>query len=310
MNPLYVVTVVFNPNRYKTRYNLYRDFAKHVADSGAQLLTVEVAFGERPFEVTEAGNRWHLQLKTDSELWLKENALNLGIQRLPDAWKYVAWVDCDLQFGRPDWALETVHQLQHDPVVQMFSTALDMGPTGDPLNTFKGFAYCYRNGIARKKSLAEARYYDYGDYWHPGFCWAATRDAFDGLGGLIDWAIVGSADYHMAQALIGNVESSVPAALDPGYHESAKIWQDRADKCVMGHIGYVDGTIMHRWHGKKRQRAYRDRWQVLIGNAFDPELDLKRDWQGLWQLTDRTPQLKRDLMSYFKQRSEDSIDVA
>ena len=52
MNPLYVVTAVFNPRRFRSRYNLYQHFNKWVAGSGVRLLTVEVAFGEREHAVT------------------------------------------------------------------------------------------------------------------------------------------------------------------------------------------------------------------------------------------------------------------
>jgi hypothetical protein len=58
------------------------DVRARVRSGGSDLYTAEVAFGERHFEVTEAGNPRHLQLRTTSEIWHKENALNLLIQRL------------------------------------------------------------------------------------------------------------------------------------------------------------------------------------------------------------------------------------
>src|SRR4051812_49367686 len=90
--PLYVVTPIFNPVRYRSRWKLYEDFARRVEQAGAILYTVEVAFGERAFAVTEAGHPRHIQLRTDHELWLKENIINVGVARLPHDWKYVAWV--------------------------------------------------------------------------------------------------------------------------------------------------------------------------------------------------------------------------
>ena len=98
--------------------------------SSAILHTVEVAFGGRHFEVTEPGNPNHLQLRIHmQELWLKECALNLliadVIRRHPDA-KYFAWVDADVLFSRADWAQETLHQLQHYHIVQMWSMCQDL----------------------------------------------------------------------------------------------------------------------------------------------------------------------------------------
>src|ERR1700684_2396379 len=79
--PLYVVTTVFNSPRYRSRWRLYEDFAKMVAEAGAILYTVEVAFGDRAFAVTEASNPRHIQLRTNTELWFKEQAINLGVAR-------------------------------------------------------------------------------------------------------------------------------------------------------------------------------------------------------------------------------------
>lgn len=314
-DPLYVVTSYFNPMRWKSRKRLYDAFAKHMQDSGVILYTHEIAFGDRPYEVTDKNNKFHIQSRTKNELWLKENALNLAVQRLPENWKYVAWIDADITFVRPDWAEETKQCLQHDPVVQMWSVAQDMAPDFTPVQTFQSFAYCYRNNIKRASSLSEAKNLNdyYGNqeyaYRHPGFAHAMTRQAWDDLGGLIDFAILGSADYSQCMALIGEAEKTLPAKIDNGYKEQVLIWQDRALKYIAGNFGYVPGTIMHSHHGPKRFRHYKERWSILVDNKFDPEFDLKRDAFGLWQLTDRNPKLHRDIAKYFAERCEDSLEI-
>jgi hypothetical protein len=57
---LHVISVVFNPLRFRSRYNLFRDFKRHVEASGATLWVVELAYGDRPFEVAECDNPRHL----------------------------------------------------------------------------------------------------------------------------------------------------------------------------------------------------------------------------------------------------------
>lgn len=300
MNDLYVIAVISNPCRYRSRYELYRKFARHVTDSGARLLTVEAAFGDRAFEVTESNRPDHVQLRTDHEVWHKENLINIGISRLPSDWKYVAWVDADVSFARPDWAEETVAQLQHHPIVQMFSVAHDLSASFEPFQVHRGFGYSYQNKLKGGNSY---------EFWHPGFAWAATREAINGLGQLMDWAVLGAADHHMALALIGEVHKSMPDGLAKSYWERARQWQERAEQCVKRNLGFVEGLLLHHWHGKKRDRRYVERWSILQRNGFDPELDLKRDWQGLFQLTDRNPRLRDELRHYFRARNEDSIDL-
>ncbi|CAM6054453.1 unnamed protein product [Sphagnum tenellum] len=299
--------LITNPARFRTRYHLYREFAKYIEDSGAILVTVEVAFGDREFEVTDSSNPNHIQFRTSHELWHKENLINLAAQRLPKDWKYVAWIDADVQFARKDWVDETIHQLQHFSVVQMFSHALDLGPDHQPLNTFVGFvAQWYRSNGSIPANMEE-----YG-VWHPGYAWAMRRDAWDALGGLIDWAIIGSADRYMACSLIGELVQCLSenfATNCPIYTEWCFEWQARAERHIKHNIGYVDGLLMHYFHGSKRKRGYFDRPSVLWANYFDPSKDIKRDSQGLWQLTDQKPKLRDQLRMYFVRRDEDSRDL-
>ena len=86
------VTAISNPARYETRYRLYKKFAKHIEqDLGQHLITVECQLGARPFEVTQAGNENHVQVRSDSELWHKENMLNIAMSRLTHDVKYICW---------------------------------------------------------------------------------------------------------------------------------------------------------------------------------------------------------------------------
>lgn len=299
---LWIVAVVSNPERYKSRYQLFERFKTSVEKAGANLLIVELAFGQRPFEMTEANNPLHVQLRTGDEIWHKEAMVNLGISRLPPDWKYVAWIDADVEFMRPDWVTEIVHQLQHYSVIQLFQNAIDLGPQGEVLKTVDSFMHSWATNQAPPYA------HKYYPHWHPGYAWAARRDAVNDLGGLIDYAILGAADHHMAWALVGNVQNHIPKNLTPAYKKHLMIWQDRAEKHVRRNVGYMPGTIYHYWHGSKKNRRYIERWQILLKHGFDPELDLKKDWQGLPMLSDAGLRMRNDIRAYFQQRNEDSID--
>ena len=97
---LYVVAPIINSSRYRSRYRLYREFAKYISDAGAILYTIEAAYGDRAFEITEASSRNQIRVRTNHEVWHKENLINIGVSRLPADWKYVAWIDADIQFAR------------------------------------------------------------------------------------------------------------------------------------------------------------------------------------------------------------------
>lgn len=297
---LHVITAISNPVRYRSRYDLYRKFEKYVADSGATLWTVEMAFGDRPFEVTQADNPRHIQVRSFFELWAKEGLLTLGLNRLPASAEYVAWIDADVKFTRDDWAVETIQQLQHYYFVQMFAQAQDLGPRNEPVGPLhNGFVYSWYHDLKWKPGYTS---------WHSGYSWAGRRDALDLVGGFIDHGILGSGDRHMACALIGRVQDSYHEGVHPNYKELCLEWQRRAEKYIRRDIGYVDTTLYHYWHGAKPNRKYADRWKILVEEQFDPYRHIYRDSQGLYRLDDDAPINLRDkIRRYFRSRHEDDI---
>lgn len=317
---LTVITPITNPLRFRSRHRLYQDFEKQMLDAGVNFITVETAFGRRPYHFTQENDINDVQLRTDHELWLKEKSINVAFQYAVQAYpktKYFAWIDGDIQFQDPHWAEETVEWLQHYQVLQMFSQCIDLGPNGEHLNTLNGFMYQWVKNdfkLPPRKDTDPLDYYNYfskdpAQSWHPGFAWAIRRDSLDSLGGLIDLGILGSGDRHMCLALVGAVDRSYHPHITAGYKEPLHLWQDRALKYVRRDVGYLPTLILHNWHGKKVDRKYGDRWKILVRNKYDPRYDLKLDSQGLYQLTDRNWRLRVEIEAYFKARREDSIDL-
>lgn len=300
---LHVVTAVANPVRWRSRIELFHRFVQHVLDSGADLTVVECAYGDRPHELAGDGRYRHVPVRAHTLVWTKENLLNIGIQRLPDDWKYVAWLDADITFRRPDWAAETVHALQQYDVVQPWTDCYDLGPNGEHLQVHESFAKLWTAG----RPIVPAGPYAFG---HPGYAWAATRQALEWTGGLIETAALGAADHHMALALIGRVHESCPGNIGAGYRAPLLQWQERAMRQIAGNLGCVPGTIEHGWHGAKQKRSYTSRWDILLRNAFDPTADLKRNVWGVLELAGNKPQLRRDIDAYFRSRDEDSNALA
>lgn len=324
LQDLVVVTVISNPVRYRTRYELYKKFERSMAEAGATLITVELAFGERPFVVTEGDNPLHVQLRTEDEYWHKEPMANVGLhyalQLFPDA-RFFALIDADVQpmtgSARP-WLEETVQQLQHYHVVQMFETAYDLDPNhkviGEPQESFMRKYVKSGYQLPKGGGFWEGHYYM--EHGHPGYAWAYTRYALDNMssalgGPLIDFAILGAGDRHMALGLVGCMDQTFEH-LNKEYRHALMQWQTRCERWIKRDVGYVPGSIYHFWHGKKKDRGYTDRWKILRDNNFDPVLDLTRDTQGLYRLETWDPRqmrLRDQIRSYFRSRNEDSIDL-
>jgi len=296
---LHVVMVVSNPCLYKRRYELALKFIRKMLKTPHIVLyIVELAYNREDFYVTQSNNPRHLQLRTHTApLWHKENMINLGIRKLlPETWKAVAWIDADIEFDSPTWSLDTLKILNgYKDVVQLFSHAVDMDAKGYTLTTFSGFGYNYEQGH---------KYVSTGpDYWHPGFAWACTRRAYERMGGLYDVSILGSGDHNMCYAYIFNVLESVNAGAHIDYKETLEVLQTRA--CHL-RLGYVPGVIRHFFHGSKKNRKYKERWQILVKHAYSPKEHITTNSDGLLIPTKKCPpELLDDIMNYFKERNED-----
>jgi len=305
---LHVVVPIFNPMRFISRYTLFHEFVKRAEADGATVWVVELAYGARPFEVTEEDNPHHVQIRSDHELWHKEAMINIGFSKLPRDWEYAAWIDADVLFVNPSWVQETIHQLQHFCIVQMFHTAHDLDSNGFITNKFVGFPASVMENDGHIP-IKNYYYYGYGvkGKFHPGYAWAIRREAWNTIGGLIDINIVGGGDHQMAFGFYGSIEKAIPFQSSFAYKHVLNSWQNNALK-LNKNIGFIPGTLLHYWHGKKVDRGYFDRWQILAKNKFDPITDLKRDWQGLWMLNGDKPRLRDDLIKYFRTRQEDALD--
>jgi hypothetical protein len=322
----YVISVLTNPERYNQRTKLFREFMARMKNYGVNHVVVECVQGGRPYEVTDPTNPLHIRFTTNSIVWMKENLINSAMARLPANWKYVAWIDGDVDFVNPDWVEDTLHELQVAPFVQLFEHAIDLGPDHEFLHKWESFGSCFVKGkpfrgdkkkwSESKSDPAQESYYfgqytkgEVGPYWHSGYAWAATREAMDGVGGLIDFAIAGAGDHHTACGIIGKIDMSVPKSVSSHYIKLLKEWEMRALRTAHKHMGFVKGTLIHYWHGKKRDRQYRGRWEILIKNQYDPTRDIHKDSQGLIVLHPSNDRLRDDLRHYFQSRNEDSIDL-
>jgi hypothetical protein len=73
-------------------------------------------------------------------------------------------------------------------------------------------------------------------------------------------------------------------------------------------LGYVPGTILHHFHGKKVNRKYLEREDILIKHQFSPYKHITYDDKGLIIPSKDCPQeFLNDILDYFKNRNEDEM---
>ena len=314
-DPLYVITPVINANRSRQRWKAYQDFRVHIANSGAILITVEVAFGDRDFAVTTADDKNDVQLRSWHELWLKERAINIGAMHMtrtyPD-WKKFAWIDCDTFFVRPDFANEIIHLLEHWPILQCWSQLTNTDSNWEIKSQLRSLM-----SIQFEHPGPPGNYYEDGGqkFGSPGLAWAARREAFEQMSGLLDICCAGAGDWYLSAALLGNLDEAIKFRndLSPAFVEAMMAYQEHLrrgrwqERSLVGNIGLMRGLCIHTWHGSRANRQYNTRGEILMRHQFDPRRDLKPTANGLWALTDREPGLRKDLKAYFDQLGGDEL---
>lgn len=294
---LHVIVVTSNPCQFARRYILAREFISRMEqEQNVTMYVVELAYGDQQFYVTEKKNPRHLQVRGQIPLWHKENMINMGVKLLPARWKAMAWIDADVEFENVNWAMDALKVLNGcRDVIQLFSHAVDMDKRMEAMSIFPSFGFQYAKG---------SRYGGTGiNMWHPGYAWACTKKAYDRMGGLYEYSILGSGDHNMSFSFIGQPDKSLNQDTTNAYKESLRLFQKRVAQL---RLGYVPGVIRHHFHGSKKNRKYHERWQILVDNAYNPFVHITKNRDGLLIPTELCPQKMLDeILAYFAERNED-----
>ncbi|MCW2317964.1 hypothetical protein M2322_003529 [Rhodoblastus acidophilus] len=312
MQILDIVTVVANPLRWESRTRLAKAaITAWLKEPNVRITLVESAYGGRPHELADFARERGLNyvpVRNYTLCWNKESLMNIGLHRAPDDAKYFATLDADVTWRKPGWAGEIIEALQIFPVIQPWSTAYDLGPNDEHIQTHTSFARLFHEGKPVVSKAAKFWKFNGGpyEYAHPGFAWAWTRDILDRIGGLFELGGMGSADHHMALGMVGAVDKSVPGGAHPNYLAALKAWEGRALTHINQKIGFIHQTIEHMFHGSKAARNYVGRWDMFVGHGFDPYHDLKRNTHGVLEFSGNKPELERQWHNYLSDRREDA----
>ena len=308
---LWAVTSFFNPAGYHNKLANYRRFREELSRQDVPLLAVELAFGDRAFELRPEDADRLLQYRSDVKLWHKERLLNIGIAALPDDCDKVTWLDADLIFQNPLWPHDVAERLERYVSLQPFECAVRL-PPGEQACTDSDLKHGFGDGQRRlsmacglvgQRAIGPLEYVPERD-GHAGFAWAARR-SFLQAHGLYDRCPLGGADLQIALAMYGAVCYRPSARLNPRAVEHCAAWARKTYADVRGSVSFSPGLVCHLWHGTRKDRRYADRLKSLFKNDFDPERDLGFDASGMLTWTSDKLELHRRCAEYFASRREE-----
>lgn len=300
---MWSITSYYNPIRYRRRLQNYRIFRQNLA---SPLLTVELSF-DGAFELAKPDADILIQISGGAVLWQKERLLNVAIKAVPADGNYIAWVDCDAIFDRPDWARQAEAQLATHNIVQLYSDLVDLGPATHDYRSAAATAHgivsvVSETGAAVAPSLARGS--AAGGY-AMGLAWAARRDILQQYG-LYDAMVLGSGDRLLVGTLYGEFQKVIDVfEFNPARQRHYLNWARPFREAMAGRVGYLPGRIYHLWHGDFAKRNTIGRHRSLARTDFDPERDLTVGTNGAWHWARPRPDLEALFRNYFRDRAED-----
>lgn len=311
---LWAVACYFNPLGSARRRANFHAFRRALR---APLLLVEWS-PTGDFELSPGDADRMVRVAGGDLMWQKERLLNLGIARLPDTCRHVAWLDADVVFARDDWADEAVRRLAHVPVVQLYDRVHCLAPQpldgfAQPHDWIRADAELVRTGaiaaLGRAGGDAGPRVTDdLGEYAlapSKGFAWAAHRTLLL-RHPLPDTWVVGGGDSVFFHAVTGSAADAVSRHRLSAAHRARALLEARAlHRATGGRVDHVPGTIAALWHGALADRRYRSRHEILAAHGFEPARHLRPAPQGAWTWSGEAGALRDAVRRYFEQRRED-----
>lgn len=310
------ICTFFNPLEYKNKLKLYKIFREKNKAQGLKLITVELAYGNRKFELSDSNADILIQIRGDENniMWQKEAMINIALKHLPTDCDKVAWLDADIIFKNDNWIEETSKKLEMYTVVQPFDTVAFLPRNKTSINLdkikFKNKEKGKLQGRAYKLSTSKSKN-STGNLLKKGFmgcALAARRDVFDDIG-LYDKNILGSNDGIIFGFLYGdkNILERINST------NKSRVDQDKYFEKIYprtkGSVSYTNGTIFHLWHGHIRNRYYIERDEIYKRNNFDPNADIKLNKDGIYEWSSDKTDLHKEVKNYFAVRREEGFKI-
>jgi hypothetical protein len=296
---LNIVCVYFNFSHFEIRKKLTLDFIKRYNNcSNIDLYIVEIVYNDDEYEVTDNNNKNHMQLKTNTKLWYKENLINLAIKNLlPPDWTNVAWIDSDIEFTDTMWVEKTIEKLKYNDIIQLFSSCIQLDKNNNNTDYISTGVIKYNFG-----KLVYSQHYN---NTHPGYAWALSRTGYDKIGKIPELFIIGSADTRMSYGML-NIDlylERTDMTFTEGYKQYIINVYELFSKL---RFDYLDCIIHHYYHGDRKNRKYFERHLLLSKYEYDPNIHIEYTSNGLIKVTDRFPkELLEEIEKYFDDRKED-----
>jgi hypothetical protein len=244
----------------------------------------------------------HLKFKLKNILWVKENLINIAIKNLPEDAQYIAWSDRDILFLNASWVEETIEKLKVYDIVQPWSEVIHL----NSLNELQILLRKNCMAFSSKSIIASAIENNNVKGSSTGQIWAINKLFYDKIKKINDIEIIGGADSIIANFCILKNDSYEKTLNRKTTIESRLNWIKYKEKFKDVKYSYINGAIIHYWHGDLENRKYTERSNILIDLNYDPNNDITYDENGVLQFTEDGKRIEPFIKEYFFSRKENN----
>ena len=275
------------------------------------LVAVELAYGSK-FDLQANDAEILIQLPSGAVLWQKERLLNVALQALPSSCRKVAWLDCDIFFGSPDWIERANSLLDRFALIQLFRQVHNLGPQWAPGEDWRSHvqfpqpsaAFSLASGTPAAFCLGR-RFGSRNASCATGHAWAARREVLD-RHFFFDASIIGGGDRAMVCAAHGCFDELMKIYFMNEQQRQRYIsWAEPYYETIRAETAFLDGEIFHLWHGDFVMRKAAERLEGLQPFQFNPYTDIAIGEGGSWRWNSDKPEMHQYVRKYFASRQED-----
>lgn len=282
-----VITCHFNWCNYTTPVRNLNRFLFQMESKNIPVYGIELSLTDE--FITKGRSNWkHIKVKKENICFQKEACINLVEKTIPKKYTKIAWIDHDVHFSNENWYEQTSDQLEIYKLLQLYSLLIETDRTGKV--------------IFEKKSTVSLGGPPPDGRWNgpPAGALAARREMWS-HGGLYSYSFLGASDGIFINTVY---DLPINALAKETSSKKYKEWKNRIQKYISKQdISFLEGSILHEWHGDKDGRNYFGR--NAISEALDFDTDIFLNDQGLLEIVKSKINVIEDIIAYFKGRDED-----
>ena len=294
---LYLLVSYFNYNSNKSRERNIYTFIEKNSNSKVKIVVIEAIYNNcNQLKDLSSQVFLHLKYNVKHPISLQDNLINVGINKIPKDWQYLAWIDSDVIFNNENWADNILKELQDKDIVHCFKEADFLNQDGTPSN-FNFLSECYTH-------INNIKYFDMHQRSHCGFVWALKRSFYEQIKEIFDYSIIGSNDVVMNLVVLK--KSLEDYFLNSGYSkEYIDLVTEYYNRKKEVKFTFIDNKITHLWHGDINNRNYHLRKSILKKYQFNPNQHILKNEDGIIELTEKGLIMLPYIKNYFELKEKE-----